>query len=215
MTLSELNRHEGLTHSYIGSLMEGDETQHDTRPHISFFGLYTCVLVRLFSLCASFVTFLYWFWLLLLLHNLLCAAGVSSYSSEDNNEVITQISRYFLLDYWSTMWKTSALHQRLKCLWRLSLISNKKILKISDDFTLIVPWRVHQLSHPHFPCMPPWGGRQSETSPNHQLCFPSLVRQIKMITTNYAFPHLGMLGGPQKYIALLIFWSQSLEPALK
>ena len=60
MTLSELNRHEGLTHdvhSYICSLMEGDETQHDTRPHICFFGLYTCVIVRLFSLCASFVTF--------------------------------------------------------------------------------------------------------------------------------------------------------------
>ena len=81
---------------HMCTLMEGDETQHDTRPHICFFGLYTCVLVRLFSLCASFMTFLDWFWLLLLLHNLLYAAWVSSYSSEDNNEVITQISRYLL-----------------------------------------------------------------------------------------------------------------------
>ena len=31
------------------------------------------------------------------------------------------------------------------------------------------------------------------------------VRQIKMITTNYACPQLRMLGGPQKYIAFLIF----------
>ena len=44
---------------HMCTLMEGDETQHDARPHICFFGLYTCVLVRLFSLCASFVTFLY------------------------------------------------------------------------------------------------------------------------------------------------------------
>ena len=185
--------------------------------HMFFWFVYLCSCAFVFVVCflCDLVGLLYWFWLLLLLHNLLYAAWVSSYSSEDNNEVITQISRYFLLDYWSSMWKTSALHQRLKYFWWLSLNSNEKVLKIPDDFTLIVPWRVHQLSHPHFPCMPSWGGRQSETSPNHQLCFPSLVRQIKMITTNYAFPQLRMLGGPQKYIAFLIFWSQSLEPALK
>ena len=179
MTLSELNRHEGLTHdvhSYIcvhwWKVMKHNMIQDRT---YVFFGLYTCVLMRLFSLCASFVTL----WACYIDSDYSCCCIIfCTRLGFQVNEVITQISRYFLLDYWSTMWKTSALHQRLKYFWWLSLISNKKILEISDDFTLIVPWRV--------PCTSwaihtfPAGHHEEARVKRHQI-------------TNYAFHHCSAL----------------------
>ena len=124
-----------LLHIYLvhwWKVMKHNLMQDRTYIGFWFVYLFFCAFVFVVCFLCDLVGLLYWFWLLLLLHNLLYAAWVSSYSSEDNNEVITQISRYFLLDYWSTMWKTSALHLRLKYFWWLLLISNENIARIAN-----------------------------------------------------------------------------------